>query len=439
MRETQVRIKYTEAMIKKLPKKNQKYYVLDSEVIGLRIYVQITGEKSFYLQRYLKEFRYSKKTKIGDWPEMSITAARKLAALVKADNVRGKDPLIAAAERAQEKTVGDVLQEYISKKYDTNIAERTKHKAEKSGVDAWLLGQSNDAKIIAIWKKHREDLNIASMQLSKVNTEHVLEYHAAIAIKSDYTANRMVFFIRKLFNYAKVKGYYSGENPAAKLKKQLVAEIQDHHDYYNTMNMNKLIAAALKLSKQHDKRTGCYAILASLFCGGRPQSEVFNLTTDQIDLENKCIHYKKTKTGQWNRPITPRMVEHLELIMKHRSNGDPVLYYPQEDLRHDYLFPNSNYGLLRRGKRGLKPCKLRHLKDVRKLYAEIKKVAGVEDRDVKALRHTFAVFCVSQGISLRVIQKYLGHKSIQTTEIYAAVTDDFVKAESDKVTAGYAA
>ena len=49
LNETQVRRKYTEAMIKKLPKKNQKYYVLDSEVIGLRVYVQITGEKSFYL------------------------------------------------------------------------------------------------------------------------------------------------------------------------------------------------------------------------------------------------------------------------------------------------------------------------------------------------------------------------------------------------------
>ena len=76
--ETQSRQKYTEAMIKRLPKKNQKYYVLDSEVIGLRIYVQISGEKSFYLQRYLKEFKYSKKTKIGDFPEMSIKAARKL-------------------------------------------------------------------------------------------------------------------------------------------------------------------------------------------------------------------------------------------------------------------------------------------------------------------------------------------------------------------------
>jgi len=137
--------------------------------------------------------------------------------------------------------------------------------------------------------------------------------------------------------------------------------------------MNKIIAAALKISKVHSKRVGCFAILASLFCGGRPPSEVFNVTVDQVDLKNKVIHYKKTKTGQWSRPITPRMVEHLELIIKHRSNGDPVLYYPKDDLRHDYLFPNSTYGLLRRGKRGLKPCKLLHLKDVRKLFAEIKK------------------------------------------------------------------
>ena len=54
-------------MIKKLPKKNQKYYVLDLEVINLRIYVQITGKKSLYLQRYIKEFKYSKKTKIDVW------------------------------------------------------------------------------------------------------------------------------------------------------------------------------------------------------------------------------------------------------------------------------------------------------------------------------------------------------------------------------------
>ena len=63
----------------------------------------------------------------------------------------------------------------------------------------------------------------------------------------------------------------------------------------------------------------------------------------------------------------------------------------------------------------------------------------VKNVDLKSLRHTFAVFCVSQGISLRVIQKYLGHKRIETTMIYAAATDDFVNAESEKLAKGYAA
>ena len=36
-KETQVREKYSNAMIKKLPIKNHRYYVLDSECVGLRI------------------------------------------------------------------------------------------------------------------------------------------------------------------------------------------------------------------------------------------------------------------------------------------------------------------------------------------------------------------------------------------------------------------
>ena len=96
-------------------------------------------------------------------------------------------------------------------------------------------------------------------------------------------------------------------------------------------------------------------------------------------------------------------------------------------------------GQLRRTKRGLKPCKLKHIKEVRKLWKEIKKLAGVEDRDIKSLRHTFAVFCVTCGVSLRALQKMLGHASIQTTEIYAAADPEFLKSESNKISAGFAA
>ena len=301
------------------------------------------------------------------------------------------------------------------------------------------MGNTNDVDILKVWKLHREDLNIKSKRMSSITKEDIIDYHKAVTIKTSYHANQMVKFIRKLFNYAKGRRYFTGDNPASMFKGNYNAEIKDHSDYYGSADMHKIILAALKLSKKHEKRVACYGILASLLCGGRPQSEIFNLTVDQIDIKNKCIHYRKSKVGQWTRPINPRMIAHLELIMKARSDADPVLYYPTGDLRNKYLFPNCRYGELRRGKRGLRPCKLLHINEVRKTWKLIKDAAGVTDRDLKSLRHTFAVFCVSSGVSLRVLQKYMGHKRIETTMIYAAATDDFVDAESDKLAKGYAA
>ena len=438
----QERKKYTDAQIKRLPSKNQKYYVLDSECIGLRVYVQITGAKSFYLQRYISEFQYSKKTKIGDFPEMSITQARKLGALIKADNVQGKDPILAKAARQKEKTFGEVVEEFQTKRLNikTNKTRSKKNIEDEIGqIGAYILATSKDPDIIKLWKKYFDDLNIKAKRLNDVTMEDIFDYHAAISSKTKYSANRMVRLIRKYFNYAARKGYFSGKNPATMPKAELNEEIKDHLDYYNTANMKKLIKACEKLRKNPDYRVACNGILAALYCGGRPQSEVFNLTVDQIDLENKVIHYKKSKVGQWSRPITDQMVKHLKYILELRSNNDPAHYYGKNDLRHEYLFPNCRMGQLRRSKRGLKPCKLKHIHEVRKIWKIIKKTAGVENRDLKSLRHTFAVFCVSQGVSLRVIQKYLGHKSVQTTEIYSAVDPEYLKKESSKISLAYAA
>jgi len=236
-----------------LPKKNQKYYALDSEVIGLRIYVQISGEKSFYLQRYLKEFKYLKKTKIGDFPEMSIKAARKLAAEIKSDNLQGKDPIVAAAACAKEKTFEVALNEYVEKRLK-NRADKNKLKNEQSNIDCWLLGNTNDVEILKLWKLHREDLNIKSKRMSSIAKEDIIDYHKAVTIKTSYHANQMVKFIRKLFNYAKGRRYFTVNNPASMFKGNYNAEIKYHSDYYGNADMYKIILAALKLPKKHEKR-----------------------------------------------------------------------------------------------------------------------------------------------------------------------------------------
>ena len=46
-------------------------------------------------------------------------------------------------------------------------------------------------------------------------------------------------------------------------------------------------------------------------------------------------------------------------------------------------------------------------------------MAGIEDVRIHDLRHSFASFAVSKGMSLAVIGRLLGHTQVQTTARYA--------------------
>ena len=50
-----------------------------------------------------------------------------------------------------------------------------------------------------------------------------------------------------------------------------------------------------------------------------------------------------------------------------------------------------------------------------------------------SLRHSFASHLLQNGINIRKIQKLLGHESIDTTQIYTNLDDDYLKQEYDKV------
>ena len=211
--ETKIRVKHTNAMIKKLPKKNHRYYELDSESIGLRVHVELNGAKSFHLQRYVPKYKYSKRSKLGDFPDMSITEARKLAAKVKAANVQGKDPLLTKAALRKEKKLGDVVEEFKKKKLDirTNKSRDKKNIDDELGqIGAYIEGVSKRPDIIKVWKKYSEEINIKSKRLSEITSEDIFDYHGAISSKTTYSANRMVRLVRKIYNYAIAKGYFTG-------------------------------------------------------------------------------------------------------------------------------------------------------------------------------------------------------------------------------------
>lgn len=59
--------------------------------------------------------------------------------------------------------------------------------------------------------------------------------------------------------------------------------------------------------------------------------------------------------------------------------------------------------------------------------------AGLGNHRPHDLRHTFASHLVMNGVNLKTVQELLGHESIQTTQIYAHLTQGYLKDEVRKL------
>ena len=59
--------------------------------------------------------------------------------------------------------------------------------------------------------------------------------------------------------------------------------------------------------------------------------------------------------------------------------------------------------------------------------------AGLEDVQLRDLRHTFASHALALGETLPVIGKLLGHTQVQTTARYAHLARDTVKASAARI------
>ena len=149
-------------------------------------------------------------------------------------------------------------------------------------------------------------------------------------------------------------------------------------------------------------------ILLLLYTGAR-KSNLLAMRWDAISFDRELwiIHAEESKTGEELPVVLTKQA--LEILSRRKSL-----------VRGEYVFP---------GRRGAA-----HMMDPKVGWQRILSRAGIEDLRMHDLRRSLASFQIDTGTSIEVIQKTLGHGNKATTEIYARLALDPVRASLEKAT-----
>jgi site-specific recombinase XerD len=255
----------------------------------------------------------------------------------------------------------------------------------KNRSQATMQAYRTDLNQVIIWLR---ETNITIETPADVERLDVTEYLAHLAGRglSGVSRARKLAAIREYFRFAQLEGLID-RSPVDGIDTPKTEKRA--RNYLTPEEYHRLLAAA----GAHPRD---YCILMLFLQTGIRVSELCALTLDDLDLIAKSLEVRHGK-GMQARTIEleKKGTQALKNWLSARPRTIP-----------DRLFLNRDEEPL--GERG-----------VQKLLAKYCKLAGITKRiSPHSLRHTFASYKAEAGVSPFQLQQWLGHSSLDTTQIY---------------------
>lgn len=153
------------------------------------------------------------------------------------------------------------------------------------------------------------------------------------------------------------------------------------------------------------------AMFEVLYASGMRISELLNLETNQLKIDEHFL----LVIGKGNKerliPISNKCINHLEAYLK---------------IREEYVKEKTNIVFL--NKNGKKLTRQGFDKILKKRGAYV----GIINISAHKFRHSIATHLLNKGADLKMLQTFLGHKNISTTEIYTHVSKNKLQEEYEK-------
>lgn len=171
----------------------------------------------------------------------------------------------------------------------------------------------------------------------------------------------------------------------------------------------RLADALVAMEAEHRLSATATAAIRLLLLSGCRKSEILALRWEWVDIERGVLRLPDSKTGA---KVVPLAAAAVKLLAELPHRGDHVL-------------PAAKGA--------------GHYTGLQKDWERVRVRAALAGARIHDLRHSFASFAVADGNSLYLIGKVLGHKQARTTEIYAHLADDPIRAVADRTAARIAA
>lgn len=370
-------LNFTKAGLAKLPPapKGVKQYYYDEREAGLVLAVTSGGAKSFYLYKRIEG--RPERLLLGRFPDLTIENARKAAQEAKGQIAQGINPQKEKRAVRDEMTFGALFGDYMEK-------------YSKVHKRSWAYDEREVNKFLSHWFKRK---------ISSIDKAEVERLHAKVGKENGlYQANRLLERIRSIFNKA-IDWGWAGVNPAVGIQKYR----EKSRDRF--LQPDELPRFFEALSNEPNEAARDFFLL-SLLTGAR-KSNTLAMRWKDINFTTETWRIEETKNAD---PLTvhlPRQA--VELLKARKLASDSAWVFPAD----------SASG---------------HLADPKKAWARILKEAGIENLRIHDLRRTLGSYQAATGANGYIIGKSLGHRSQQSTAIYARLNLDPVRDSVNKAT-----
>ncbi len=230
-------------------------------------------------------------------------------------------------------------------------------------------------------------------KIKDLRREDIVKFHQSLA-ETPRQANLALAIVSVILNWAEEFGHRKlNSNPCKGIKK---FPSNKRQRYLTADEFGRLGQAIHSLEQSGGITIYAAAAIRLLALTGCRRSEILQLKYSYLDFERQAIFLPDSKTGAKKVNLNKPAIDVIKSLPRHVSS--------------DYVIAGQVPG---------KP-----MVNIQKPWKRVLEIAKIENFVLHDLRHSYASLLASNGASLPMIGKLLGHSNSQTTERYAHLNDE---------------